>query len=293
MSTLQLEWFDTWLKGENTGMDRTPTPLHYYDLGTNKYTEHAQYPFPNAVPTRYYFNGTRSHTAPLNVGDKSLSLTPPSGSGSDPILWSPVGNPCGRPSDQWSAGAASLVAGYFAPQAPCIYNDTLGQIGLDRITYTSTPLPSAQTIAGPIDVTVYAKANTSETQLVAEVEDVAPNGTSTPLTEGALLGSLRAQNPANVWTDASGQTMKPGHTYSQASAAAVPHGAITRYDIEVFPTYATIATGHRIRITLSTADTPHLTPTLPELLKLLGGVYSVQRSAAAPSGVELQLIPAG
>jgi hypothetical protein len=293
VSTLQLEWFDTWLKGENTGMDRTPTPLHYYDLGTNNYTEHAQYPFPNAVPTRYYFNGARSHTAPLNVGDRSLSLTPPTTAGSDAILWSPVGNPCGRPSDQWSAGAASLVAGYFAPQAPCLYNDVLGQVGLDRITYTSGPLSSAQTIAGPIDVSVYAKANTSETQLVAEVEDVAPNGTSVPLTEGALLGSLRAQAASQTWTDASGQTMKPGHTYSQASAVPVPKGAVTRYDIEVFPTYATIAAGHRIRITLSTADTPHLVPTLPELLKLLGGIYGIQRSATAPSAVQLQLIPAG
>jgi putative CocE/NonD family hydrolase len=293
VSILQLEWFDTWLKGENTGMDRTPTPLHYYDLGTNTYAEHAQYPFPEATATRYYFSGTRSHTAPLNVGDRSLSLTPPSSTGSDTILWSPVGNPCGRPTDQWSAGGASLVAGYLAPNAPCIYNDVLGQIGLDRITYTSPQLTTAQTIAGPIDVTVYAKANTKETQLVAEVEDVAPNGTSVPLTEGALLGSLRAQDPAQTWTDAAGQTMKPGHSYASASSAAVPKGAVTRYDIEVFPTYATIAAGHRIRVTLSTADTPHLAPTLPELVNLLGGIYAVQRSAAAPSAVELQLIPAG
>jgi hypothetical protein len=34
-------------------------------------------------------------------------------------------------------------------------------------------------------------------------------------------------------------------------------------------------------------------PTLPELLKLLGGIYGIQRSAGAPSAVQLQLIPAG
>jgi predicted acyl esterase len=174
-----------------------------------------------------------------------------------------------------------------------VYNDVLGQIGLDRITYTSPALSSAQTIAGPIDVTVYAKANTKDTQFVAEVEDVAPNGSSTPLTEGALLGSLRAQDPSSTWTDANGQTMKPGHAYHQADASPVPRGVVTRYDIEVFPTYATIAAGHRIRITLSTTDTPHLAPALPALINLLGGVYAVQRSATAPSAVELQLIPAG
>lgn len=41
---LELEWFDTWLKSENTGMARTPTPLHYYDLGSGRFDETATYP---------------------------------------------------------------------------------------------------------------------------------------------------------------------------------------------------------------------------------------------------------
>ena len=40
---------------------------------------------------------------------------------------------------------------------------------------------------------------------------------------------------------------------------------MTEYQIEIFPTLATIAEGDRLRLTLSTADTPHLTP-LPEQL---------------------------
>ena len=34
---LELEWFDTWLKHERTGMARTAHPLHYYDLGTEEF----------------------------------------------------------------------------------------------------------------------------------------------------------------------------------------------------------------------------------------------------------------
>ena len=62
---------------------------------------------------------------------------------------------------------------------------------------------------------------------------------------------------------------------------------MTRYDLEVFPTYATIAAGHSIRVTLSTADTPHLVPTVPELANLTGGVYQVRIGSSA---VELPLI---
>jgi predicted acyl esterase len=185
------------------------------------------------------------------------------------------------------------VSGLGPPQTPCVNNDLLGSAGLDRATFTTAPLPSAQTIAGPVDVTVYASANTKDTSWVAQVEDVAPDGTSTPLTEGALLGSMRAQSAAQTWTGSDGQISKPGHTYTRASAQPVTPGKVTRYDIEVFPTYATIAPGHRIRLTLSTADTPHLIPTLPTVTKLLGGVYHVQMSPTAPSAVEVPLIPAG
>jgi predicted acyl esterase len=65
---------------------------------------------------------------------------------------------------------------------------------------------------------------------------------------------------------------------------------VTAYQIEVFPTYATIGAGHRVRVTVQTTDFPHLMPTPPQLLKLLGGRYQVQRTAAAPSSITLPLI---
>jgi putative CocE/NonD family hydrolase len=289
---LELKWFDTWLKGEDTGMGSTPTPLHYYDLGTGQYTEQAHYPFAAARATRYYFSSTRSSSRSLSLTNHSLSTTKPASAHADTLLWSPVGNPCGRSSDQWTAGALTVLPGLTAPGVPCIEDDTLGSIGLDRATYTTAPLAAAKTLAGPVDVTVYATANTSETQWVAQLEDVGPDGRAVPLTEGALLGSLRAQSASSTWRGADGQIIKPGHTYSAATQAPVKRGAVTRYDIEVFPTYATIAKAHRIRLTLSTADTPHLLPTLPALTKLLGGVYHVQISPSAPSAVELPLAPA-
>jgi predicted acyl esterase len=39
-----LEWFDTWVKGVDTGLQRTTTPLHLYEIGTNRYINSAQYP---------------------------------------------------------------------------------------------------------------------------------------------------------------------------------------------------------------------------------------------------------
>jgi hypothetical protein len=292
---LELEWFDTWLKGERTGMARTPTPLHYYDLGSGNFTETTTYPFTGAAPTRLYFGagGTLTPAAPAGGGPSSpipgLPLPALPASTGDTIVWSPSGVPCGRPIDQWAMGGLSAPAGSAGFLAPCATDDRLAQTGPWAKTYTSAPFTHAATLGGPVTATVYASASTSETQLVAELEEVTPDGTSYPLTEGALLGSLRAVNPARSWT-AGGMTVLPYHPYTQGSAQPVSPGTMTEYQIQIFPTLVTIASGDSLRLTLSTADTPHLTPLPTQLPSLLGGVYTIGRSPDAPSSLTFETL---
>jgi putative CocE/NonD family hydrolase len=320
---LELEWFDTWLKGESTGMGQTKTPLHYYDLGSGQFEETSTYPFTNAMPTRLYFgpSGTLSTTAPSNSGTSQtlpvstpapvsgvlgtvLGSAPLGGLGKlnrsnsvpstglptgDTLVWSPTGAACGRSIDQWSMGGISVPAGEAGLLAPCADNDQLTQTGPWAITYTTAPLAQPETVAGPIDATVYASSTTSQTELVAELEDVTPDGSSYPLTEGALLGSLRAVNKSRSWT-AGGVTILPYHPYTKASAQPVTPGAVTEYQIQLFPTLATIAAGNSLRLTLSSTDTPHLTPLPGDLPKLAGGVYTIARTPSAPSSLNLELL---
>jgi len=294
---LELEWFDTWLKGEKTGMARTPTPLHYYDLGSGTFTETSTYPFSGATPTRLYLGagGTLTPSAPPAGAGGGASPIPglplpslPAGAG-DTIVWSPSGVPCGRPIDQWSMGGLSVPAGSAGFLAPCATDDRLAQAGPWATSYTSAPFSHATTLGGPVTATVYASATTSETQLVAELEEVTPDGASYPLTEGALLGSLRAVNASRSWT-AGGMTVLPYHPYTQASSEPVSPGTMTEYQIQIFPTLVTIASGDSLRLTLSTADTPHLTPLPPQLPALAGGVYTIGRAADAPSSLTFETL---
>ncbi len=301
---LELRWFDTWLKHEHTGMAGTPTPLHYYDLGTGRFDETSTYPFTRSGPTHLYFgpSGTLSPSAPAAAGaGGSLPGPVPPVAGlpvsvpgvgpttSDTITWSPSGAPCGRPIDQWAMGGISVPAGAAGLLAPCVSDDRVAEAGPSAISYTTSPLAQAETVAGPITATVYASATTSETELVAELEDVTPNGTAYPLTEGALLGSLRAVDQTRSWS-ADGVTVLPYHPFTQASSQPVVPGAVTKYQIQIFPTLVTIAPGNRLRLTLSTTDTPHLTPLPGELPKLAAGVYTISRSASAPSSVTLDTL---
>jgi putative CocE/NonD family hydrolase len=275
---LELEWFDTWLKHRRTGMDRTPTPLHYYDLGTGRFDETTTYPFTRAKPTRLY----------LGSGNTLTRNRPGPNTGTDTIDWSPSGNACGRAIDQWSMGGISIPTHMSGLLAPCADDDQPSHSGPWTVSYTSAPFGRPQAVAGPITATIYASSTTPETELVAELEDVTPSGSSYPLTQGALLGSLRAVDARRSWK-ARGLTLLPYHPYTQASAKPVPPGAVTEYQLEIFPTLATIAKGNRLRLTLSTTDSPHLTPLPGQLSQLAGGVYAIQRSAAAPSALTLEL----
>jgi putative CocE/NonD family hydrolase len=291
LDQLELKWYDTWLRGADTGMAQTPTPLHYYDLGTKRYAETTTYPLTGAVPRTYYFSGKRSGSA-LSQNDGTLSSVKPTATtGADRVSWAPIGSSiCDRSSDQWIIGAFTLVTDQLLPvPAPCFGDDRLGQTGPTALTYTTAPFAKARTLAGPISASIYARADTTETEWVVNVEDVAPDGTSKPLTQGALLGSARALDASRTW-QVGGKTVMPYHPYTKLASVPVTKGALTRYLIEVFPTYSTIAAGHRIRVTVNTTDFPHLMPTPTAILKLLGGTYQVQRTATAPSSITLPLI---
>ena len=140
--------------------------------------------------------------------------------------------------------------------------------------------------------TLYASSTRPDTFFEATVEDIDPSGTSTSLTAGGLLGSFRALDAKQTWRAPGGNPILPYHPYTRASVTAVPTDKVTRFDVEVFPTFAKIAKGHSLRLTLTTSDTPHLGFTPDQLQNLAGGVYQVQRNAGAASFVEIPTAPA-
>lgn len=213
-------------------MARTRTPLHVYDLGTGRFDETTTYPYPRARPTRLY----------LGAGGTLTATAPTAAAATDTLVWSPIGSVCGRPIDQWAMGGISIPSNAAGILAPCVNNDATTALGPWQTSYTTGPFTRAATVAGPVSATVYASSTTPETELVAELEEVTPDGSAFPLSEGALLGSLRAVDAGRSWSSR-GVTLLPYHPYTQASAAPVPPGKVTEYQLEIFPTLVTIARG--------------------------------------------------
>ena len=104
------------------------------------------------------------------------------------------------------------------------------------LTYTTEAFATETLIAGPITLTVHATASTAETLWVAHLDDVAPDGASRPLTQGALLGSHRALDPDRTWYLPDGTVLRPHHFSTRSAVKPVVPGEVTHYDVEVFPT---------------------------------------------------------
>ena len=234
---LELEWFDTWLKHEHTGMARTPHPAALLRPGQRRSSRDDDVSVHRGEAHALYLGPAGPHAR------AAAKPSPPTADRPSDHRPGAPREPCAaRPVDQWSMGGISIPAHSAGLLAPCADNDQPSQAGPWTTSYTSAPFPRPQTVAGPITATIYASSTTPETELVAELEDVTPSGASYPLTEGALLGSLRAVDRARSWT-AHGMTLLPYHPYTKASAQPVRPGAVTEYQIEVFPTLATIAAG--------------------------------------------------
>ncbi len=77
--TIELRWFDTWLKGEATGMADTAAPMHLYQLGSANWINTNRYPMVTEY-TPYYLDGAGALTqaAPTTSGADTIAYAQPS-----------------------------------------------------------------------------------------------------------------------------------------------------------------------------------------------------------------------
>jgi len=269
LGALQLRWFDHWL---NDAPDAaiSGAPLAFQAIGSSQWFRADHYPLSEATPTRFYLSDANRLSRDGSPDTTTATL--------DYLARGPLS---GRSLEQWTLGMNSFM---FASRGRAIrYDQDNRRLQRDALTYTTEPFAEPKLVAGPITLTVHATATTTETLWVAHLDDVAPDGASRPLTQGALLGSHRGLDPERTWYLPDGTVLRPHHHSTRSAARPVVPGEVTRYDLEIFPTAALIAPGHRLRLTVATYDFPHLVPTKPARRALVGGRYQLHQGGPTPS----------
>ncbi|MBW8484910.1 CocE/NonD family hydrolase [Actinomadura parmotrematis] len=267
MQELMLRWFDHYVRGAaDPGLDRDVAPVTYYDNGAGTWRTAGQWP-----PAGVRYRALRlTGRAGLTTGQGS--------GGPDAVPFQPFAGLCSRSTVQW-AGAGVLGLFGWSCELDNGENDRLGAV-------YDLPVTKPLRLAGPINAHLSVSTAAKDGQLTVRVEDVAPDGRATQLTAGWQVLSLRALDGARTVRQ-DGLTTIPYHPFTKASAKAMPKNAPVGVDVEVFPIAATVQPGHRLRVSVQTADFPHLFPDLPQLGNSLGGGVRIWHDAAHPSWVAL------
>ncbi len=273
----QLAWFDRWLKGIHDGIDRTSAPLHAFELGTDRWINLGRWPVPQ----------TRART--LYMAPGQLSASPPSPGATDTLNWSNLRSPCNAGTDQWSTGLPAYVIAEMGGNGdPCADGDTSSQVG--ALTYTTAPFKTATTLAGPMDATLFIASTAPESEVVATIDIVSPDGSSREVSDGVLLGSLRALDSRRSWR-LNGRMILPWHPYTSASASDLTPGKLERLDVELYPTVTRIAPGDRLRLIVTSGDTA-VQPSPVQASRLAGGRYDIELGGQHASSITVPLAPA-
>ncbi|MGU3437782.1 CocE/NonD family hydrolase [Actinomycetes bacterium M1A6_2h] len=279
LDVLERAWFDRWLRGIHNGIEKYGPVTLRQQGGTWK--AHGDFPAPHAVAQRLYLSGDSSGTARHTAHDGSLrtaaSFAPMSVS-----VRPGVRTVVSRDTTQVLAGVPAVLGGGFTYDARFAERDGL--------SFTTPVATAAVVLSGPANLHLRTVAHAREAMWAINLCDVAPDGTSTVLTNGALLSSRRAVDDELSTFAPNGDYLTAHHPLTRAALLPVVPGEPTTLDIGLLSTEAVIEVGHRLRIDVYAADAPRFVPILPDLLRTRWRAQDVILDPEVPCFLTLPLL---
>ncbi len=180
---LQLAWFDRWLRGREGALaDHAPVRIYVMNQG---WRDEGTWPLERAQATRYYLDS--SGRANGLEGDGRLSRDEPGGGPPDLYLYNP-NNP-----------VPTIGAGGVQDQRPA-------EARTDVLVYTTAPLVEPVEVTGEVRAVLWIASSAPDTDFVARLVDVWPDGRAYNLCEGVLRARYR-NSPARE------ELLEPGKPY--------------------------------------------------------------------------------
>ena len=194
-------------------LDSWPAVI-YYLMGANEWRAADSWPIRDAHPVSFYLglDGT------LATQEPQIPAEP------DSYVYDP---------DDPAPTKGGSIVSYVYPPGSVDVSDV--QQRADVLIYTTDPLEQDLDVAGPLRMVLYASSSAVDTDFVARLTDVFPDGRAIQLQTGALRTRYR---------DPQGEPsfLEPGRVY--------------RLEIEMWPTANRFKAGHRLRVDISSADFP-------------------------------------
>jgi putative CocE/NonD family hydrolase len=229
LTDAHLRWFDATLKGDEAPLEGVP-PVEVFVMGENRWRGYDAWPPPDASEEEWFFGG--GGNANTSSGDGTLSRRGPGGE-ADRYDYDPE-NPVP------TLGGAVLMAPIYGRGAR---DQRPNEERPDVLCYTSEVLEEGYTVLGPVYVNLFAASSAPDTDFVARLVDVYPDGRSIVVADGIVRVSARESYPAPAVVSPTKPTpIKPGEVYE--------------YVVDLWASGITFLSGHRIRVEITSSSFP-------------------------------------
>ena len=251
-------WFGKWLKDRQTEADEWP-PIQLFVMGANTWRSETEWPLARTSYTDFYLHS--GGNANSNFGDGTLSREPPGDEAEDTYVYDP----------------RDPLMTLYTPPGQHEPRDQRALDGRrDLLVYQTAPLEEPIEVTGPITVKLHAATSAPDTDWIAKLIDVWPDGFGQELSHGIVRARYREshENPTLI---------EPGRVYE--------------YVIELNPTSNLFREGHRIRVDISSSDFPNFDRNHNvgrndyEDPELATARQTVLHSSSHPSRIVLPVIP--
>lgn len=212
MTGLTQRWFDYWLKGIENGIAQEP-PVKLFVMGENTWRDEHEWPLARAQATPFYLHAGGVLT-PAPPGDE-----PPDRYTYDPADPTPT------------SGGNLLMHELFGPGAK---DQRPIEARPDLLSYSTPPLERDTEVTGPLIVKLWAITDAPDTDFVARLVDVHPDGFAQNLADGIVRARYRNGPRA--------EPIEPGRPYE--------------YTIDLWSTANVFKAGHRMRVDIASASFP-------------------------------------
>lgn len=221
-----LAFFDAYLKPDGTGP--IESSVTYYTLGADRWQMTRTWPPENFDYENWYFSRDGSLT----------TVAPEDDSGSDDYTIR-YDVSTGRHNRWYTNKGAGDV----------IYADRRDE-DKKLLTYTSAPFEIDKEITGHPIVTLFVSSTHEDGAFIVYLEDVAPDGKVTYITEGQLRALVRRESsdPAPY------RKLGPHRSELRADALPLVPGEVANLSFELWATSVLIKKNHRLRIAVAGAD---------------------------------------
>lgn len=227
-----LRFFDYYLKGIDNGI-QLEKKFNYFTVGEEEWKTSDTWDAEQSGRT-YYFSADKklvTDTAHARSGSLNYNIDYSVTSGN---------------TSRWNSQTPLYMNGFTG------YPDRK-EVSAKLLNFTAEPFTQDAELTGEVIADIYLSADAADADVFCYVEDVAPDGSVTYVTEGLFCALHRkvSDNSENY-----GQA-GPYHSFKRADMQPLVPGEFARLQFDMLPISYLFKAGHALRLSIAGADTAH------------------------------------